>query len=210
MKLFDIARISSVSLVAVLLSGACSLLPSGGPTQTAQRTSIAASNSATAVAPTVLTTATPRNALPSATHQPTRPLPSSAWPPTGLLDSGSGPVEGWLGTYCWQSLCVDAARIPDKRDLPKVSGDGSSLEFSLSDNATFAQWTISYGTNPNGEMTMLAKGGEAIDPDAVPSATSLLVNSIEFEAPPPGDWAVLVFVQFPNGDLSYAWHVIVD
>jgi len=128
----------------------------------------------------------------------------------GNLSSGDGPIEGWQGSYCWQGTCADMAELPDKTDLPELEASpGGGMVFALSDQATFVAWTISYGDG-EGDLTLLEEGGQPFDPDARPTQSPAEIRGMSFDGPPAGDWALLIGVRFPGGDLSYAWHVVVE
>jgi len=198
MKLPTLAQIPAV----VLLISACSLAPLAQPTST-PAPPVAATP--TAAAGATVTPAVPVTPTVEATHRP----PVATDPPLGLLDAGEGPVEGWLGSYCWQGACADAAGIPPKGQLPNVTTDGGDLEFSLSDGATFVRWRATYAAGANDEPKTIGEGGEAFDPDARPSPAPELLSSVAFDEPPAGDWIVFVQVFFDGGDLSYAWNLIV-
>ncbi len=131
---------------AILLLAGCSMAPGGKATPAA--TAVATpSAAATVAAPEV--TASPASTLnptspasPTPSRTPEPPLPV---PPSGFLASGITSVEGWTGSYCWQSICVDTDGIPPKAELPEITAGNGSLEFSLSDSATFTRWTVMYG-----------------------------------------------------------------
>jgi hypothetical protein len=125
------------------------------------------------------------------------------------VQSGDTSVEGRIGSYCWLNTCADAPRIPPKGDLPMLVASAGPLEFSLSDSARFTRWTISYGEESDGTLEVLEQGGANVDPDVQPQPSAADFNAVEFGGPPAGDWTLHVFVQFPGGDLSYAWHVVV-
>jgi hypothetical protein len=197
MKLPALARIT---LVALLLAG-CSLRP-GGQATPSSRPVVTPAPIPSASAPPPATTS----------PEPTRPAePSATAPPRGLLAAGSTTVVGWAGSYCWQNGCVDMAGIPPKAELPEITATDGRLVFSLSDGATFSGWTVSYGIDADtgSELTILDQGGTSADPDAQPQSAPPELGSVEF-GPPKGDWVLLLSVQFPGGDLSYAWHVLVE
>jgi hypothetical protein len=180
-----------VPLVLLLLAG-CASGPGSVPPPSSRATPSAL--------PTVRTTVRP-----TLTAQP----PDTGLPPNGALASGDASVEGWLGSYCWQSTCVDSAGPPPKATLPGLTTDDGQLSFSLSDGATFVRWTMSYGAESGEPLETLAQGGEAFDPDAQLQPELVELRSVDFESPPTGDWLLVAFVQFPGGDLSYAWHVVM-
>jgi hypothetical protein len=151
-------------------------------------------------------TATTPSQEPSRTPEPPLPVP-----PRGVLASGTTSVEGWTGSYCWQSACVDVDGIPPKSELPQITAGDDPLEFSLSDSATFTRWTVMYGVGgANSDLSILDEGGSPSDPDAQPQSTPPELSWFEFDSPPRGDWVVTVSLQFPGGDFSYAWHVLVE
>jgi hypothetical protein len=196
MKLPALVRIS---FLVLLLTG-CSMAPGGKATPTAE-----------AVAPATPMPSIAASPPTTASQQPSSPPKTTiAAPPRGLLASATTEVDGWVGSYCWQNGCVDMAGVPPKSRLPEITAGDDGLTFSLSDGATFTGWTISYGTYSNGEMTILDQGGAPSDPDAQPQSIPPELNSVQFDSPPNGDWVLMVSVQFPDGDLSYAWHVVAE
>ncbi len=189
-----------ISLLVLLLSG-CSIPPLGQPTSSLAPSASPVSTATAAEAATVAPTFDPTRRPPPATD---------TLPPRGILRAESGPIEGWLGSYCWQGTCADVAVVPPKDQLPEFTTEGEDLEFSLSHNATFVRWQATYGGSVDGERMTLGQGGEGFDPDARPSPALELLSSATFASPPAGDWVVFVQVFFDGGDLSYAWHVVVN
>jgi hypothetical protein len=183
-------------LIGALLAAAACGLAGSRPTPSLDAPSPLPSASISS-APSVEPTRTP----PQATEIP---------PPSGFLTADGTQVEGWLGSYCWQDLCADAPEVPPKDQLPQVLGDGNELAFSLSDTATFITWRATYASESNERPTTLGESGEAFDPDARPSASPELLSAAEFDSPPAGDWVIFVQVFFDGGDLSYAWHVVIQ
>lgn len=163
----------------------------------------AASSSAVPTATALVVSATPAKSTPGSEAATDAP------PPRGYLASGPSSVEGWIGSYCWQDACADSPSLPPKATLPEIRASDGQLAFSLSDGSTFVRWTISYGDASDTPLEVLDQGGEAFDPDALPQPGDAELTSVQFVSPPAGDWLLVAFVQFPGGDLSYAWHVLV-
>lgn len=132
-------------------------------------------------------------------------------PPTGDIRPRHGDnVEGQRGSWCYDNGCADLPAFP-KSDLPEVrAGARDSLTFQFADGHEFGYASAGYSTDTEaGDSHELATIGE-YDPDSLPTAAPP-VSSFEFEGPPRGDWALVLFVRFPNsGDASYTWHLIVD
>jgi hypothetical protein len=192
-----------IPLVVLLLAG-CSVAPGGKATPTAPAVATAS--------PAAVVSASPSSTASTASPEPSRtPEPPFPVPPRGILASGATSVEGWTGSYCWQTVCADAEGLPPKAELPQVTARDDPLEFSLSDGATFTRWTVMYGAgNANSDLTILDQGGAPSDPDAETQSTPPDLHTFEFDSPPTGDWTLTVSVEFPGGDLSYAWHVIAQ
>ncbi|MEP7158744.1 MAG: hypothetical protein ABI797_04910 [Chloroflexota bacterium] len=173
------------------------------------------------LAPIVLLVAACGLAGPGATNPPTNPpivlhttAPSAVAsidrPPDGVLAVASNRMAGWLGTYCWNSRCLDAPELPDKIGLPSlIAPAGAELTFNLGDGSDFYEWSASYFGYPDGSPTELGSGGAFYDPytSATPPAP---LDSASFAAPPIGDWVIGLFVSFNEGDASYSWLVSVN
>jgi hypothetical protein len=187
MNLPAVARIP----LMLLLVSACSTVPVAQP---ASSTPPLPSGAALASAsPTVKPTLEP-------------PPATGTLPPRGFLTGDEGPVQGWLGSYCWHGTCADAPGPPAADALPIVIAD-PSLEFSIADDASFNRWRATYRMEDVFEETLLGEGGENFDPDA--QASPLATFSAVSVPAPPRDSVVHVQVFFPDGDLSYYWHVFV-
>jgi hypothetical protein len=205
MKLPALAQLSTVLLLAAACATAgpgSSAPPSPMPSAT---TPVTAAPTTTPVAPTVKPTEPP------ATLE-SRPTPDADEPPSAALGTSDFAVTGALGTYCWlgegRGECVDTAGFYKERTPLLEVEAGDELVFSL-EEGEFAKWNASYGTDVQA-ATSLGSGGQDVDPDASAAPPELLTY-VEFEAPPPGDWIVEVFVRFPNGgDAFYGWHVVVE
>lgn len=176
-------------LLGMLLVAGCGALPGGS----------------TAPQPTA-------QATPQATAQPSiQPTsdatPGADGPPAGLLSFGDDTVEGWLGTYCWESDCVDVPQQPDIEELPFLDAPGDLLTFTLDGGAAFVEWSASYIADD--EAAPLGQGG-SYDPDSNQSASPDLLTAA-FTTPPAGDHVVSVRVTFSGGgDAAYYWHVAVE
>ena len=114
-----------------------------------------------------------------------------------------------MGSYCYLNTCADIAQWPPKSDLPLLNAGGKTMSFRLDGNVSFTHWQAAYNSRSNDdESTPLGDGGHRSDPDANGSPASTL-DEATITAPPVGDWVVWVWADLENGDLSYAWHVIV-
>jgi hypothetical protein len=203
MKLPALARISVVCLIA---AGCASVVPGATPTRRSPAASIAVPPAAPE-SHTAQPTAAP-TAAPTLSPTPARPRPTSEEPPAAALGTSDFAVTGKLGTYCWSTGCVDTAGFY-KATTPSLTVDeGDPLIFSL-DDGEFASWSASYGVDESAPMT-LGRGGDAVDPDSTLAPPERL-TFVEFDAPPPGDWIVEVFVRFEDSsDAAYGWHVTVE
>lgn len=210
MKLPTVARLPLV----VLLMSACSLTPVAQPTS---RTQPSASPALTAVP--VAATATPG---PTATPRPTGTNPATGTPvpffeppegskpPKATLSAGIVSVEASPIGYCWDNECLDGPN-PPKGQLPELelSDSNIDLEFEVGGGVRFARWGAEYFDKSDANAVTLGGGGFTYDPDMMPSTPWLEMSQASFPAPPIGDWVVNVYLELVNGDLSYAWHVIV-
>jgi hypothetical protein len=183
------------TLLLTLMLASCSLAPAAGPT----------AGPPTPPSPPVSPPTSP-DAVPDITTDPTLyPQATQPPPPSASLNG----IEGWQGSYCWLGACADMAQLPFRDELPVVDADASGeLQLSLLNGATFVTWTVTYGEGED-DMSVLDRGGEPFDPDAMPEQSPVAINSTAVAAPPEGDWIVQATVHFPGGDLSYAWHVTV-
>jgi hypothetical protein len=131
-------------------------------------------------------------------------------PPDARIDSADDAVIGSRGSWCYEEACADSPG-PRKNGLPTLSiGPQQSMTFTLADHHPFAYVRVAYSTDGlTGEQHEIAADGE-YDQDAAAAMKPL--KSFVFEAPPPGDWVLDVFVLFPDsgGDASYYWRAIVD
>lgn len=195
-----IALIAPLVLACSLASPGASNQPTALPTTSPPPTAVPTPAPTGTLAPTP-----PANATP----EPTRPVVDSARPPDGLLASDGDPATGWLGSWCWTNSCLDSGRLPRNGKLPSLEvAAGSQLTFTLADGTQFLGWSVTYGADANHDGTELATGGDPYDPDTSASPPVTTANAT-FPTPPQGDWAVGVFVRFPDGDASYYWHVSV-
>ena len=133
-------------------------------------------------------------------------------PPTGeMVLPDADIVEGHRGSWCYDSACADLPALP-KSSMPLVRiGPRESLTFRLAEGHEFGYASASYSAdNDSADAHVLSTVGVS-DPDSLPTAAPPL-SIFEFEGPPRGDWALVVFVHFPKngGDASYYWHLIAD
>jgi hypothetical protein len=210
MNLPVLARIL-VSVVAAGLLTSCNLVANQPTASLLATASPLASASPIPTVPTsnapTTPTSTPTLRPPPVTDSP--PPVTDAPPPRGVLTEDGTAVEGWLGSYCWHSLCADVPGTPPKDQLPHAWSEYREIEFSLTDGATFHTWRATYAIEADASQSTLGEGGEGFDPDATASAEPELFSSVTFDPPPGGDWVVFVQVFFDGGDLSYAWNVRV-
>jgi hypothetical protein len=84
------------------------------------------------------------------------------------------------------------------------------LDFSIAHDLPFVRWSAAYSEKSNDDRSKpLGDGGTQYDPDAIGSPPPQFVTA-SIPRPPAGDWVVWVWVDLEFGDLSYAWHVIVN
>jgi hypothetical protein len=146
---------------------------------------------------------------PSAAASPAQSTPAQELPPQGLLSAGGDAVTGFLGTYCWQSVCADVFDLPPRNQLPALAASTDMLSFSLESRAGFLSWSASYAPEADEELLPLGQGGSDHDPDTTATLPPEL-TSTTFNAPPSGEWVVIVQVAFVGGDAQYAWQVNVQ
>ena len=200
--------IQALPLLLAVASAACisgSPTPSSSPAVSATASRVASTGATTTPSPTVAPTATPtRTAAVRAT-----PVATLDAPPDGALGYSDFADVGWLGSYCWHGLCADVAEIPPKPELPEIRvPTRESVIFSLEDGE-FVRWIAQYGA-ASASLVTFADGGQPFDPDKASNGPVPVMEGVEFEAPPAGDWIVRVQVFFEDGDASYYWHAIVE
>ncbi len=198
--------IQALPLLATIVLAACTT-GTPGPTRTSASnptgSPFASPDSRESRGPTVAPPTAPSSTAPAT---PT-PIATVDVPPQGALGYSDLADVGWLGSYCWHGTCADVVAIPPKAQLPEILVQGDTLIFSLVDGE-FTRWIAQYGSDDSSLMTF-AEGGESFDPDAATPGPDTLLEWVEFDAPPPGDWVVRVQTFFVDGDASYYWHVIV-
>ena len=195
---------NALTLAAVGLVIACGVAPGRSPAPSAAATASPTMSDSTTMPTTAPTTA------PTAQATPTNSPTTAAAPPAAMLAAGITDATGWLGTYCWHGTCADVLQLPPKTNLPELTlgaGDGQ-LVFTLALQAGFTTWAASYSDAMMDDLVPLGSGGQPYDPDATATVPPLF-SEATFDAPPSGDWALLVVVHFVDGDAQYAWHVTV-
>ena len=197
----------AITLLSLLFAAGCASAPAGQPGATTSPVALRTlgPSPGPSASPSPLPAASPQ-----ATPRATQPAPTGGpviRPPDGMLAAGGVAVAAWLGTYCWESDCVDAPPRADKNALPRLEADGGDLRFRLADGSLFGEWVASYAERPGSDLIEVARGGE-FDPDM--SGASPAVAEASFAAPRAGDWVVHVQIFAPDGDASYWWHVIVE
>jgi hypothetical protein len=94
--------------------------------------------------------------------------------------------------------------------LPVVEvAEGGGLLFDLRGAASLLRWSAGYRADDAEELTPLAEGGTEYDPDTTASPPPAL-TAADFDAPPSGDWVLIVQAFFEEGDAQYLWHVVVE
>lgn len=127
---------------------------------------------------------------------PGEPRPGVDAPPAAVVAvDGGDPVVGQLGTWTWQQAGSSA---PWLRGAPITVGRGEVMAIALDPPADIETWSASY-------VPLAADGPR----DARPLATG--PGEPRFGVPPPGDWTVVVRVEFAGGlgSADYAWAVTV-
>jgi hypothetical protein len=184
-------RPSARVLVAVsLLIAGCSQ-SGAGPTITATRSTVPATE------PSGLASAS----LPPS--QEARPSPSLATeppmaePPAASVSvEGGDAVAGELGSFTWQNSGSDGPWLPGS---PIRVGIGEPLTLTLADPVGIANWAVSRapaGADGSGVIGMAEGTGEPVT----------------FDAPPAGSWSVHIDVWFADnlGSAAYYWLMAVD
>lgn len=195
---------ATVLVATVWLAIACA--SSGAGTSVASAAPTNAPQTARASAAPATATAAPSTAAAPAATLESQATAGDAVPPVGLLSDGSAPVGGQLGPYCWQGACADGALF-QIGSLP-VFDAVAALTFSLQDDIAFGSVDAAY-MDASGTSVSLGSAGKSFDPDARPTAGSGEV-SLNFPAPPTGQWVVTAHVQFlEGGDAVYGWQVNV-
>jgi hypothetical protein len=199
MKVPTRARSSAAFVLVGAAVAGCAFAPAGhsaaAPANAGPRASKAALNSPQA------------SAAPAAVAR--EPEAKRDRPPDGLLSSAGETVSGQLGSYCYGRTCADLGQWPAKSELPLLTVTTGKVRFALQRDEPFVGWTAAYNDNANDDRAIpLEQGGEAFDPDSTSSPPPQFQEAL-IEAPPAGDWVMWVWIDLEQGDLSYAWHVIV-
>jgi hypothetical protein len=226
MKRIGLAALApaTTALVATMwLAIGCGLAGTSGSSRAPLMTSVGSAGSTMAPSATTITlaqlTAAPsaRPSLPSSEPSSVEAT-DSAQPPDGVLSTSETVVTGHLGTFCWKRACSDEFELPAKPSLPlvAVAATDAPLSFELASDVAFTKWSASYSTGTMAGLVPVAGGGSVYDQDSTATAPPP-VGSVEFPAPPAGDWALVVSVHFADasglvsgGDANYVWHVVVQ
>ena len=152
------------------------------------------------------TASTPPTAPPTASPSPTEDE-TPATPPAASLSAGDGDaVAGDLGSGCYLGACGDGPWLAAHGlESIELTGADDQLTVAIESGFSFVQWSASYAAaedTTGDQVETLAEGGAEDGPP---------LTAASFDAPPSGDWVVLVHLVFANGDGdgAYFWHVIV-
>lgn len=197
-------RFFAAGVVVVVLSGCAAFGPSGdGPASTASGTT-SGTLAEEALAP--LESGDPTE-LPDEALACEREM-EEFQPPDGTLSYGEQTLAGSVGSYCWIipdggcGACVDAAfPMPVSGEILRVPA-GATLIFDYggesADSIRVGAYPVDEGGNidyPYGKLELLQVEGRG-------------EASIPFELPT-GEYYVDVFVQVPEGDVTYYFRVVV-
>ena len=183
-----IAVLLPIALAACGTAGLANPIPS--PTPSAPAPAIASSSVVASASPSV-TASTPLESL--------RPDPTLTPPPDATLQvDGGDPVIGELGSWTWLESGSDGPYLPG---YPIHVGAGERLVFAMTTPVPIETWQV-----------------QRVPPSSIPNDTGVVGmgegtgDTIWFEAPPKGTWAVSVSVLFANsrGGAAYYWQVTVD
>ena len=203
MKLLASSWTLTGAFVVIIVAGACSLAPRARPSLTFVATATPMSVS---TAQPTRRAASPTPLLAVRTERPDQGHP----PPAGLLGSGGEIVAGYPGSYCFGDTCAEIGGWPSKSELPRLRVTADAMTFSIEGEVAFVTWSAAYQSRANDDASKsLGRGGYPYDPDASASPPPSVIEAT-IPAPPAGDWVVWIWVDLEHGDLSYAWHVIVD
>ena len=184
-----LAVLLPIALAACGTAGPASPIPSPTPSAPAPAT---ASTTVEASASPTVTASTP---LASALQ----PDPTLTPPPDATLQvDGGDPVIGELGSWTWMNAGSDAPYLPG---FPIHVGAGERLVFTMTVPVPIESWYV-----------------QRVPPSSIPNSTGVvgmgegIGDTIWFEAPPDGTWALSVSVLFANsrGGAAYYWQVTVD
>src|SRR3954447_4544361 len=197
-----LAPVVTVLMASVWLAIGCGLAGTYGSLSATQQTIVGgtpsiADSSAAALTPGPLPAAPSSRPSPPTSRPASVEPTASAQPPDGRLSVAGTVVTGHLGTFCWQRACSDEFELPPTASLPlvTVSATDGQLSFDLAPEVAFTKWTASYSSRTMADVIPIAGGGSLYDPDS--SATPPPpVGSVEFSAPPAGEWVLVVTVHF--------------
>ena len=136
-------------------------------------------------------------------------------PPEATLSFGGRTVTGSLGSYCWSSVCADAAFPvdesgdfipPDTKTL--VVPAGSEMVFDFGGEQPSSVSATAYSLNQR-------EGSPSGGRDGMPEGKRLRIESANGQTRisgdlPPGTYLVDVFVRVREGDASYSYSVSVE
>ena len=216
-----LAPATTALMATIWLTLGCGLAGTYGSSPAPPVTAVAGagSNVASRAAPVTpaLITASSNIHLSTQTPPTSVEATDSAGPPDGLLSTDGTVVTAHLGTFCWEGTCSDEFELPAKSSLPlmAVAPTDGQLSFDLAPDVAFTRWSASYSSGAMADLVPVDEGGSLYDPDSTATVPPP-VGSVEFEAPPVGDWALVVSVHFADasiastgGDANYVWHVVV-
>ncbi|MFP5343645.1 MAG: hypothetical protein ACLGIJ_12125 [Candidatus Limnocylindria bacterium] len=133
---------------------------------------------------------------PPQTRAPGEPRPGIDAPPAAVVAvDGGDPVVGQLGTWTWGQAGSSSPWLPG---APIAVGRGETLSLALDPPVDVGTWSASYvpvdAAGPRDARPLAAGQGEP-----------------RIAVPPPGDWTMVVQVEFAGGlgSAHYAWAVTV-
>lgn len=140
-------------------------------------------------------------------------------PPESTLSFGGRTVTGALGSYCWGSVCVEAAGIPvpPQKDTLTIPA-GSTLTFEFGGEGPYEADSGTYPLDPEartlpgpGGLRFLAPGEEKPIPEPMDLKTARADGRTRITADlPTGKYILAVFVDPGNGDASYYYRLRVE
>jgi hypothetical protein len=144
------------------------------------------------------------------------PAAPASWPPVPGDESDELPpiarlvlpdgvaVAGELGTFAYRDSYADSPWLAAAGLETARVGAGQQLTAALPSGNRFGDWSVSYAAahDVGAELIMPLAGVGGGQP----------VAQVAFDAPPPGEWVVQLFLVFPDddGDATYYWRLNVD
>jgi hypothetical protein len=142
--------------------------------------------------------------------------PGGSRPPQSTLSYGGETVSGALGTYCWESVCVDKIGIPVNEEALTVPA-GSTLTFAYGgkklDSLSVSADRIGRGNHLEriGRVSVLVPDEGSKGYQEIRLQSNRSGNRARFAAELPAEkYVVSVFVRVPQGDALYGFRVVVE